>query len=237
VFFWGSCTSRKTKSLDREISTVLRFDDNIEASCPICLDDFSFSDGDTQVQKLVCGHAHCTGCLHQFLVTAPERNRFPPLCIGNEDRCQVPIPIPIIQSLLSPLEFDSLVDKAPNGCIGLHAEQYKYCLTQICSQLYRVTKDAIISTCPSCTLSLCAACRKPEHSGMPTCAERRLRIPQCTTRSTTGGRRPRAQRSALYVGCGFRRRMGATTSSVSVVHTFIGYASSRLPMGIRLIDI
>ncbi|KAF8308989.1 hypothetical protein F5887DRAFT_912147, partial [Amanita rubescens] len=53
---------------------------------------------------------------------------------------------------------------------------YKYCTTRTCSQLYRVTKDATVSTCPSCMLSLCTACHKPEHSGM-TCAERRAQDP------------------------------------------------------------
>jgi hypothetical protein len=79
----------------------IRPDDESEASCPICLDDFS--DGDAQGQKLVCGHVYCTECLHQFLVTAPERNKFPLVCIENEDRCRTFIPIPIIQSLLPPL--------------------------------------------------------------------------------------------------------------------------------------
>ena len=175
-----SCSSEvhallaKHKAQIEKYQQSLRPDDDIEASCPICLDDFS--DGDTQVQKLVCGHVYCTGCLHQFFVTAPERNKIPLLCIGNEDRCRAPIPIPIIQSLLSPLEFDSLIDKALNAYVGQHAEQYKYCPTPTCSQLYRVTKDQIVSTCPSCTLSLCTACHKPGHSGM-TCAERRAQDP------------------------------------------------------------
>src|SRR6266550_1224045 len=175
-----SCSSEIHALLAKQTAQIekyqqsLRPDDDIEASCPICLDDFS--DDDTQLQKLVCGHVYCTGCLHRFLITAPERNKFPLLCIGNEDRCQAPIPIPIIQSILSPLEFDNLVDKALNAYVGQHAEQYKYCPTQTCSQLYRVTKDAVVSTCPSCTLSLCTACHKPEHSGM-TCAERRAQDP------------------------------------------------------------
>ena len=152
----------------------IRPDDESTASCPICLDDFS--DGDAQGQKLVCGHVYCTECLHQFLVTAPERNKFPLVCIGNEDRCRTSIPIPTIQSLLSPLEFDSLVDKVLNAYIGQHAEQYKYCPTPTCSQLYRTSKDPSVSTCPSCTLSLCTACHYPDHPDL-TCDQRRAQNP------------------------------------------------------------
>ncbi|KAK2465908.1 hypothetical protein APHAL10511_001549 [Amanita phalloides] len=155
-------------------------DDESDASCPICLDDFS--DPSTPVQRLVCGHVYCTDCLRQFLVTAPERNKLPLVCIGNEDKCRSAIPIPVMQSLLSPLEYDTLVHKVLSAYIGQRAEQYKYCPTPNCSQLYRVTTNtgrpnvAQVSTCPSCVLSVCMACNYPEHPNL-TCAERRARDP------------------------------------------------------------
>ncbi|KAF8621904.1 hypothetical protein AX15_007400 [Amanita polypyramis BW_CC] len=154
--------------------------DEIDTSCPICLDDFSDANG--PVQRLTCGHVYCSTCLHQFLVTAPERNKYPLTCIGNEDRCQTMIPIPIIQSALSPQEFNSLVEKALSAHVGKNVEQYKYCPTATCTQLYRASTDTgrpgtvLTATCPSCALDLCTACHKPAHPGL-TCAERQAQDP------------------------------------------------------------
>ncbi|KIL58232.1 hypothetical protein M378DRAFT_170868, partial [Amanita muscaria Koide BX008] len=44
-----------------------------------------------------CGHLYCAACIHHCLTSAVDRKRFPFLCIGDEDRCKVPIAIPIIR--------------------------------------------------------------------------------------------------------------------------------------------
>ncbi|KAF8638610.1 hypothetical protein AX17_002151 [Amanita inopinata Kibby_2008] len=73
--------------------------------CPICLDKVS-----TPVE-LSCKHTYCVACLRGYLISTQDTNRFPIVCVGNDNQCCQPLSIPIIQSLLSPLEFNSLVDK------------------------------------------------------------------------------------------------------------------------------
>ncbi|KIL70487.1 hypothetical protein M378DRAFT_7316 [Amanita muscaria Koide BX008] len=165
-----------------QIETAQRsiHEDNLDTSCPVCLDDFS--DPETSLQRLTCGHVYCTPCLQQYITTAPERNKFPLVCIGDEDRCQTKIHVPLIQSLLDPKQFGKVVEKVLSVHVEKRPDQFKYCLSTDCSQLYQCTPTRstsgsdLAAFCPSCFMHTCTGCQKTAHPGL-TCAERRERDP------------------------------------------------------------
>jgi hypothetical protein len=79
--------------------------------CPVCQDEIS------SPFELACGHSYCTVCLRHFLTTASDVKIFPLSCMGDNNNCRVPIAIPTIQKLLSPLQFQHLLNAAFNAHI------------------------------------------------------------------------------------------------------------------------
>ncbi|KZP26841.1 hypothetical protein FIBSPDRAFT_928499 [Athelia psychrophila] len=153
------------ESLDASI-IVPRTGDTGEAICPICYDVV------TLPIKLGCGHAYCSACIRHFLTSA---STFPLVCMGDEDKCHAPIPIPVVQRFLPIRQFTNLLETAFITHIDHHPQDFKYCTTPDCRQVYRCTTSdtASIIHCPSCLSSVCSACHEEGHEGM-TCAERKL---------------------------------------------------------------
>ncbi|KAF8338501.1 hypothetical protein F5887DRAFT_515014 [Amanita rubescens] len=136
---------------------------NGENICPVCFDEPS------SPLLLGCKHVYCTECIQHFLFSASGRKQFPLVCAGNDDKCKVPIAIPVIQRFLSQQQFVELIEAAATSYIEKHPGRFQYCKTADCKQVYRRGKTA--RPCPSCLVSICTSCYKKEHDGM-TCAER-----------------------------------------------------------------
>ncbi|KZP18654.1 hypothetical protein FIBSPDRAFT_863444, partial [Athelia psychrophila] len=136
------------------------------ATCPICYDVV------TLPIKLGCGHTYCSTCIRHFLTSA---SIFPLVCMGDEDTCHVPIPIPVFQRFLPIQQFTNLLETAFIAHIDHQPQDFRYCTTPDCRQMYRCnTSDtASIIHCPSCLSSVCSACHEEGHGGM-TCAESKL---------------------------------------------------------------
>lgn len=135
------------------------------AVCPICRDTASHP------KRLACGHSYCTACIRHYLTSAPDTKIFPLVCMGNEAQCRVPIPIPIIQDSLPPQKFEHLVTIAVSTYINEHPQDFRYCKTPTCVQVYRCNSGE--QQCPSCFAEVCSACHEEAHQGL-TCAERAL---------------------------------------------------------------
>ena len=120
-----------------------------------------------QYIELTCGHNYCPGCLKLYILSAQSQNHYPLTCPRKDHRCQELITIPIIQSLLSPTEFEDLLEKAAESHIMRHRNQYKYCITPSCMQIHRAHECPMVLTCPSCLISFCSACRMKPHGKMP----------------------------------------------------------------------
>src|SRR6266550_950308 len=138
---------------------------NGEDTCPVCFDEPS------SPVLLGCKHVYCAECIRHFLFSASERKQFPLVCAGNDDKCKVPIAIPVIQRFLSQQQFDELLETAVASYIEKHPGQFQYCKTADCKQVYRRGRTA--RPCPSCLMSVCTGCYKEQHDGM-SCAEREL---------------------------------------------------------------
>ncbi|KZP04787.1 hypothetical protein FIBSPDRAFT_904014 [Athelia psychrophila] len=153
------------ESLDAS-NIVPRTGDTEEAVCPICYDAV------TSPMELGCGHAYCSACIRHFLTSA---STFPLVCMGDEDTCHVPIPIPVVQRFLPIQQFTNILETAFITYIDHHPRDFKYCTTPDCRQVYRCTTSETVSIihCPACLSSVCSTCHEEGHEGM-TCSQRKL---------------------------------------------------------------
>lgn len=137
--------------------------------CPICYDEIS------SPVSLGCGHSYCTTCIRHFITTASDTKKFPLSCMGAEDTCGVPIPIPMIQKFLPLQQFELLVETVFIAYVEGNPQDYKYCTTPDCRQVYRCNASSTSTTvhCPACFASVCSSCHGEMHEGM-TCDERRI---------------------------------------------------------------
>ncbi|KAI6096345.1 hypothetical protein EV401DRAFT_1136071 [Pisolithus croceorrhizus] len=137
-----------------------------ETACPICLDDISVP------FHLGCRHTYCVACLRHFLLSALEGSDFPLRCLGSDGHCGVPISIPAIQRFLSLSSFNRLLEVAFNFYLSRRSNEFKYCKTPDCAQIYRSTdsKARLTLLCPSCFLDICTSCGD-SHDGLQRCAD------------------------------------------------------------------
>ncbi|KIM86639.1 hypothetical protein PILCRDRAFT_96062 [Piloderma croceum F 1598] len=140
-----------------------------DSKCPICYDEI------TSPVQLACGHNYCTACIRHFLTTASDSKIFPLCCMGDENNCRAPIPIPVLQRFLPPQQFKHLLETVFFSHIEHLPQEFKYCTTPDCRQVYRCVKSqtSLVLYCPSCLSAICTSCHEEAHEGM-SCAERKL---------------------------------------------------------------
>ncbi|RDB20510.1 ATP-dependent RNA helicase DEAH12, chloroplastic [Hypsizygus marmoreus] len=138
-----------------------------DAICPICYDEVAHP------ITLGCKHVYCTACLRHYLTSAADTKMFPLACMGDEAKCKTPIPIPVIQRFLTRQQYEHLIKVAFSVYLGQHSQDFRYCTTPDCSQIYRCNAETMLK-CPSCFAEVCSACHEEAHEGM-TCGERQQR--------------------------------------------------------------
>ncbi|KAG2076422.1 hypothetical protein BDR04DRAFT_765108 [Suillus decipiens] len=151
-----------------------------QQSCPICYDNIS------SPLPLGCGHVYCAPCMRHFLTSALDSGQFPLACMGDETRCKVPIPIPTIQQFLPQTSFNRLLEVVFNAHISQHPQEFKYCKTPDCNQIYRSTdpNTTVVGQCPSCFSNICTSCHNDVHDGM-NCAENKRQAGRVTEERET----------------------------------------------------
>ncbi|KAF4616334.1 hypothetical protein D9613_008633 [Agrocybe pediades] len=132
--------------------------------CPVC-----FSIPSNPV-KLPCGHSWCKACLQRYLQAAIELKFFPLTCLGQEAKCTQRIPLFTIREMLDAAEMDMITNSAFTHYIQTHRDQYHFCPTPDCDQVYRTTTSNVPMQCPSCLMPICTACNSEAHEGL-TCNE------------------------------------------------------------------
>ncbi|KAF8194704.1 hypothetical protein BJ912DRAFT_924165 [Pholiota molesta] len=135
--------------------------------CPICTGDVS------SAEELGCGHTYCSGCLSHVFTSAMDSKHFPIVCVGNGNRCRVPITIPFIRQFLPHQSFKNLVETAFMAYLEKHPLELKYCTTLDCKQIYRRRTNKALLKCPACFSIICPMCDEEAHEGM-TCEERKF---------------------------------------------------------------
>lgn len=137
--------------------------------CPVC---FDFPK--TPV-VLSCGDTYCKECLVNYLAAGTETRQFPLTCFGAEGKCKEPIPLVIARNVLQPTQWEQLITVAFNAHVSANSDEFRFCPTPDCTQVYRPgAKDSVYS-CPSCLVRICPYCDVEYHEGI-TCDDRKLRI-------------------------------------------------------------
>lgn len=132
------------------------------SDCPVC-----FCEATTPV-RLACNHTYCFSCLRHYLASAES---FPVKCLAEDATCDLLIPLSIINDMLSVGEETKFFDDVFLTYIRQHSNEYHFCPTPDCQQIYRTSEPGnIILRCPSCLSRICPSCHVEFHEGL-TCAE------------------------------------------------------------------
>ena len=136
-------------------------------SCPVC-----FSEPSHPI-TLACGHRWCEVCLCSYLTAAIDIRAFPLTCLGADAKCPHTIPLSTAQALLSTDQFDALTTAAFLAHVQARPDEFRFCPTPDCQQVYRRTRrtDAVLQ-CPACLARICARCDAEHADGVRGCAER-----------------------------------------------------------------
>jgi RNA recognition motif-containing protein len=122
---------------------------------------------------LVCQHIYCTGCLKHMVISATDGNNVI-RCIGDEGRCKIPVPLPVIERFIPPVRLTQIFENSFRVYLERHPNEYRFCQTPDCTQIYRVSKeDSAVIQCPACLIETCSHCHRPPHRGL-TCEENTL---------------------------------------------------------------
>lgn len=104
---------RRTTYLEEFHRLICRRGYNLHAAstpadqiCPVCYDSV------TNPLVLARKHVYCMPCVRHFLANAEETDEFALMCVGEEGRCGVPVPIPIVQRFSAPADFARLLEVA-----------------------------------------------------------------------------------------------------------------------------
>ncbi|KAI8716827.1 hypothetical protein NCS52_00977100 [Fusarium sp. LHS14.1] len=121
-----------------------------------------------------CNHSYCDHCfvgMCEAMATNP--GEFCITCEGDAGKCRKVFELAEIRSLLLSETFDKILEESFTSFVQRHQDQFRYCPTPDCSQVYRATsrteKEPPEFTCNNCLASICTAC----HAAHPalTCAE------------------------------------------------------------------
>lgn len=132
-----------------------------EIGCPVCLDSA------IDPIELKCGHGACRVCLVRYISSAHEHRAWPLHCLGDGNQCKELLPLPLCQKLVPSETFARLIDASFLSYIQSRADEFHYCPTPDCPQIYR--SSAVVSTpqCPTCLVRICTSCHEVEHDGVP----------------------------------------------------------------------
>ncbi|KAJ3968151.1 hypothetical protein EV361DRAFT_437526 [Lentinula raphanica] len=130
------------------------------ASCPVCLGKV-----DCPVSLSQCGHSYCRACLIGYLHAAMDNKFFPLTCLGDNNKCSCLFPISLTRQLLSADEFDSFIEAAFEAYIHQRPDEFHYCPSPDCMQVYRPAPSGNVLQCPSCLLRICPQCHVEQHDG------------------------------------------------------------------------
>lgn len=130
-----------------------------EVECPVCFDEV------TSPVSLACGHTWCKTCLANYLMASVDNKVFPLTCLGNEARCTHAIPLNVAQEVLSPNDFSSVIHAAFLAYVNSRPNEFHYCPTPDCPQVYRKGSRNTVLQCPSCLTRICPHCHVEYHEG------------------------------------------------------------------------
>jgi E3 ubiquitin-protein ligase RNF144 len=174
---WNNIQDELVRKLERQFREI----DEIEIKaktekrifeCPICIEEKLVN---KECITLDCDHKLCKDCLKKTLTTylnegkVSEDNRRCPV----DNKCKVPINMPVIETSLTRLELDKFLEFTLNDLKPSNSNEfYVRCPGVNCKYIFIYTKgrDTPFPTCQACRKQFCVeGCEKP-HVGS-TCAK------------------------------------------------------------------
>jgi hypothetical protein len=117
-----------------------------------------------------CKHAYCADCFENLCFSGATGDKeFCIRCQGDSSKCLAVLALDELQEHLSSNTFENLLEDSLESYIRLHPQDFRYCPTPNCGQVYRTTSTVSVFTCPKCLIPVCTSCHAP-HQGI-TCAE------------------------------------------------------------------
>ncbi|MCJ1279006.1 hypothetical protein MMC21_006827 [Puttea exsequens] len=110
-----------------------------------------------------CDHVYCRICLSSQCTSATD---LPLRCLGEAEKCQRIFGLEELRSALPSAVFEQLLEKSFTTHVRKNPQAFQYCPTPDCQQIYRVSTDGTVFTCPDCLASICTACQVTSHDGM-----------------------------------------------------------------------
>lgn len=111
----------------------------------------------------VCEHAYCTEC---FLNQASTEEAIPVRCFGDESNCKHIFGMEELKSMLPHEMFEDLLRRSFDTFVRHHPEQFQYCPTPDCPQIYHKTSTGETFFCSTCLTPVCTSCHVISHDGM-----------------------------------------------------------------------
>ncbi|KAH0538557.1 hypothetical protein FGG08_004845 [Glutinoglossum americanum] len=139
-----------------------------DKECSVCYTE------PTDPYQAPCEHYYCRTCFAHQIASANRPEDFPITCIGSQGQCGKPLSFIELKRVLPPPDFESLLQAAFIAYIRAKPDEYQYCPTADCDQLYRTSgiDNGTVFDCPNCLNSICISCKVVNHEGS-TCAEYR----------------------------------------------------------------
>lgn len=128
-------------------------------ACPVCFDQV------TAPISLSCGHSWCRSCLSSYLMSSIDNKYFPLTCLGNDAKCTERIPLRVAQEILPVHELDAIVHATFSSYVQTRPDEFHYCPSPDCPQIYRTAAGGTVLQCPSCLLRICPNCHVEAHDG------------------------------------------------------------------------
>lgn len=112
-----------------------------------------------------CGHFYCGSCFASQCSSAGEGD-LPIRCFGDSGMCLQVLPTQELKTTLPSEAFEQLLEDSFTTYVRTNPKSLQYCPTPDCQQIYRLSLDGLIFTCPTCLTPICTSCQITSHDGL-----------------------------------------------------------------------
>ena len=155
--------SKARKYLSMKLSNGRNDEEEDCEVCPVCF----CPPEEAERLPLACGHKYCEDCFETWLTSA-NMCRFPVACLA--EGCSKKLSLVDLCENLSLDQLDGLRRAALDDFVRRNPTALQFCPVVTCPGIYEVVDGEKLSTCSTCSISICTDCHTPSH-GKLTCKE------------------------------------------------------------------
>lgn len=157
--------------LDPDVASDLEdlaLDKDIDQSdCAVCWTEAE------DAYRTPCGHVYCGSCFASQCSSAGAGD-LPVRCFGDSGNCLRVFEMPEIKNALPAEAFEQLLQDSFTTHVRTNPQSFQYCPTPDCQQIYRISPDGVVFTCPACLTPICTTCQITSHDGLTCEAYKRI---------------------------------------------------------------